>query len=374
MGVTVKQIVDVMEKIAPSYLAEEWDNIGLLLGGMNDSVETIMVCLDVTESVVNEAINQGVNMIISHHPVIFEGLKSLRSDDGKGRLLHLLIKNNIAVFSAHTNLDKASGGVDDVLAARLGLGNIEPLVRDEGEKLYKLVVFIPEGHEESVMQAMTDAGAGWIGKYSHCTFQAKGVGTFMPLDGTNPYIGQQGHIQRVGEIRLETIASYRYLEKIVQSMLSVHPYEEVAYDIYPLANKRNERGLGRIGKLPCKMHFEEFARKVCRDLNVPSVQVAGQTQREVQTVAICAGAGASLINKAYSKGAHVFVTGEMKYHDACDVEHLGIAVIAAGHFATEVFIVEELIHRLQMAFNDLQYEVKVLRAQTMAEPYTIIGE
>ena len=130
MGVTVKQIVDVMEKIAPSYLAEEWDNIGLLLGGMNDSVETIMVCLDVTESVVNEAINQGVNMIISHHPVIFEGLKSLRSDDGKGRLLHLLIKNNIAVFSAHTNLDKASGGVDDVLAARLGLGNIEPLVRD----------------------------------------------------------------------------------------------------------------------------------------------------------------------------------------------------------------------------------------------------
>lgn len=209
MGISVKQVVDVMEGIAPSYLSEKWDNTGLLIGGLQDSVEKIMVCLDVTGSIVEEAVQNGVDMIISHHPVIFEGLKTLRSDDGKGRLLHLLIKNNIAVYSAHTNLDKAPGGVDDVLAARLGLENVEPLTTEEDERLYKIVVFIPNGHEEAVMNAMAEAGAGFIGRYRHCSFQTRGIGTFLPLEGTNPYIGQQGRTERVDEVRLETIARHR---------------------------------------------------------------------------------------------------------------------------------------------------------------------
>lgn len=374
MGISVKQVVDVMEGIAPSYLSEKWDNTGLLIGGLQDSVEKIMVCLDVTGSIVEEAVQNGVDMIISHHPVIFEGLKTLRSDDGKGRLLHLLIKNNIAVYSAHTNLDKAPGGVDDVLAARLGLENVEPLTTEEDERLYKIVVFIPNGHEEAVMNAMAEAGAGFIGRYRHCSFQTRGIGTFLPLEGTNPYIGQQGRTERVDEVRLETIARHRDLENIVQSMLKIHPYEEVAYDIYPLANKTHRQSLGRIGILPKKMPFEEFAKKVCKSLGVPSVQVAGNINRDVKVIATCAGAGASLINKAYAKGAHVFVTGEMKYHDACEVEYTGMAVIAAGHYATEFLAVEELIHRLQKAFNDLQYKVKVSRARTMANPYSIIEE
>jgi dinuclear metal center YbgI/SA1388 family protein len=374
VGVTVKQVVDVMEGIAPSYLSEKWDNTGLLIGGMQDVVRKIMVCLDVTDSVVNEAIQNGVDMLISHHPIIFEALKNLRSDDGKGRLLHLIIKNNIAVYCAHTNLDKAPGGVDDVLAARLGLENIEPLTTEEDEKLYKIAVYIPKGHEDSVMNAMAEAGAGMVRNYSHCTFQTRGIGTFLPLEGTKPYIGQQGRIERVDEVRLETIARKRDLEDIVKAMLNVHPYEEVAYDIYPLANRIGKQGLGRIGTLRHETPFGEFAKQVCRTLGIPSVLVAGRIDRKVRVVASCAGSGASLISKAYAKGAHVFVTGEMKYHDACDVESMGMAAIVAGHYATEFLIVDELIRRLQKAFDDLQYEVEVLKALTMADPYTIIGE
>ncbi|SFQ41881.1 Nif3-like dinuclear metal center hexameric protein [Caldicoprobacter faecalis] len=374
MGNTVRQVVKVMEEIAPPYLAEEWDNVGLLVGGMQDSVQKVMVCLDVTEAIVHEAIQKGSDMIISHHPVIFERLKSLRSDTGRERLLHLLVRNNIAVYCAHTNLDKAAGGVDDVLAARLGLQDVEPLSFDQRDKLYKVVVFIPKRHEDAVMEAMARAGAGWIGNYSHCTFQINGTGTFMPLEGTNPYIGQQGRLERVDEVRLETVVLSSQLEDVIDAMLKVHPYEEVAYDIYPLANRVKKHGLGRIGRLPHRMSFDEFIEKVCKDLGVSSLQVAGWIDGEVQVVATCAGSGASLINKAHSSGAQVFLTGELKYHDAQAAAELGMAAIAAGHYATEVFIVEELVCRLQKAFDALQYEIEVFAAETMADIYTTVGK
>lgn len=374
MGYTVRQVVKVMEEIAPPYLAEEWDNVGLLMGSMQDSVHKVMVCLDVTEAVVHEAVNKGANMIISHHPVIFEKLKSLRSDIGRERLLYLIIRNGIAVYCAHTNLDKASGGVDDVLAARLGLQDVKILSADQREKLYKLVVFIPKGHEDAVMEAMARAGAGWIGNYSHCTFQTGGTGTFMPLEGTNPYIGQQGRLERVEEVRLETVVLSNQLDRVIEAMLRVHPYEEVAYDIYPLANRVSKHGLGRIGKLPRKMTFDELVGKVCSDLGVSSVQVAGRVDGEVEVVATCAGSGASLINRAYSRGAQVFLTGELKYHDAQAAAELGMAAIAAGHYATEALIVKELVGRLQKAFDALQYEIEVFAAETMADIYRTVSK
>ncbi len=374
MGYTVRQVVKVMEDIAPPYLAEEWDNVGLLVGSMQDSVHKVMVCLDVTEAVVHEAIQKGASMIISHHPVIFEKLKSLRSDTGREHLLYLLVRNGIAVYCAHTNLDKAIGGVDDVLAARLGLQDVKILSVDQRDKLYKVVVFIPKGHEDAVMEAMARAGAGWIGNYSHCTFQIKGTGTFMPLEGTNPYIGQQGRLERVEEVRLETVVLSNQLDKVIEAMLQVHPYEEVAYDIYPLANRVKKHGLGRIGRLPHRMPFDEFIGKVCDDLGVSSVQVAGWIDGEVQVVATCAGSGASLINRAYSSGAQVFLTGELKYHDAQAVAELGMAAIVAGHYATEAFIVKELVGRLQKAFDALQYGIEVFAAEAMADIYRTVGK
>jgi len=363
-----------MEEIAPPYLAEEWDNVGLLVGRMQDGVRKVMVCLDVTEAVVHEAVQKGANMIVSHHPVIFERLRSLRGDGGRERMLYLLVRNGISVYCAHTNLDKAAGGVDDVLAARLGLLDVRLLTVDQRNKLYKIVVFIPKGHEDAVMDAMARAGAGWIGNYSHCTFQISGTGTFMPLEGTNPYIGQQGRLERVDEVRLETVALSSQLDRIIEAMLQVHPYEEVAYDIYPLANRVKKHGLGRIGRLPYAMPFDEFVKKVCNDLGVSSVQVAGRLDGQVQVVATCAGSGASLINKAYGSGAQVFLTGEMKYHDAQAAADLGMAVIAAGHYATEVLVVEELVKRLQKAFDALQYEIEVFAAETMADIFTTVGK
>lgn len=374
MGHTVRQVIKVMEEIAPSYLAEEWDNVGLLVGGMEDEVHKVMMCLDVTEDIVYEAVRKGANMVISHHPVIFEKLRSLRSDVGRERLVYLLARNGIAAYCAHTNLDKVSGGVDDVLAARLGLQDVKPLSVDQRERLYKIVVFIPKGHEDRVMDAMAGAGAGWIGNYSHCTFQINGTGTFMPLEGTNPYIGQQGRLERVEEVRLETIVPANRLDRVIKAMLEVHPYEEVAYDVYPLANRIEKHGLGRIGKLQHSMLLKEFIDKVCSDLGVSNVQVAGWSDTEIQTVAICGGAGGSLINKAYSSGAQVFLTGELKYHEAQAAAELGMVVIAVGHYATEVFIVQELVYRLQKAFDALQYEIEVFAAETMGDIYKKVGK
>lgn len=374
MAHTVQQVVKVMEEIAPPYLAEEWDNVGLLVGRTQDSVQRVMVCLDVTEAIVHEAIQKGVDMIISHHPVIFEKLKTLRGDTGRERLLYLLVGNNIAVYCAHTNLDKATGGVDDVLAARLGLQDVRVLSADQRDKLYKVVVFIPKGHEDAVMDAMARAGAGWIGNYSHCTFQIDGTGTFMPLEGTNPYIGQQGRLERVHEVRLETVVLSSQLDRVIQAMLQVHPYEEVAYDVYPLANRVKKHGFGRIGRLPHRMTFEEFIGKVCDDLGVSSLQVAGWVDDEVEVVATCAGSGGSLINKAYCSGAQVFLTGELKYHDAQAAAELGMATIAAGHYATEVFVVKELVSRLQKSFDALQYDIEVFAAETMADIYKTVGK
>ncbi|MBM7581843.1 dinuclear metal center YbgI/SA1388 family protein [Caldicoprobacter guelmensis] len=373
MGYTVRQVIKVMEEIAPSYLAEEWDNVGLLVGGLEDEVRKVMVCLDVTEDIVYEAVRKGANMLISHHPVIFEKLRSLRSDVGRERLVYLLARNGIAAYCAHTNLDKVSGGVDDVLAARLGLQDVKPLSVDQRERLYKIVVFIPKGHEDRVMDAMAGAGAGWIGNYSHCTFQINGTGTFMPLEGTNPYIGQQGRLERVEEVRLETIVSANRLDRVIKAMLEVHPYEEVAYDVYPLANRIEKHGLGRIGKLQHSMLLKEFVDKVCNDLGVSNVQVAGWRDTEIQTVAICGGAGGSLISKAYSSGAQVFLTGELKYHEAQAAAELGMVVIAVGHYPTEVFIVQELVYRLQKAFDALKYEIEVFAAETMSDIYKKVG-
>jgi dinuclear metal center YbgI/SA1388 family protein len=374
MGNTVQQVIKAMEEIAPPYLAESWDNVGLLLGGSRDKVKKVMVCLDVTESVAHEAIQKGVDMIISHHPIIFGGLNSVRNDVSGQRILCLLIRHNIAVYCAHTNLDKAPGGVDDTLACRLGLEDIKPLTFDKDYKLIKIVVYIPRGHENAVMDAMTQAGAGWIGNYSHCTFQTKGVGTFMPLAGTTPYIGRQGSLEKVKEIRLETIAPSNKLDDIVDAMLNAHPYEEVAYDLYPLANEVKVPGVGRMGKLPEKMSFKDLAVRVRTALKTPVVYCIGEEDRGIQVVATCAGAGSSLIEQAHLCGAQVFVTGELKYHDAQTIKAMGMSAICAGHFATEVIIVDGLTYRLQMAFNDLQYKIEVISADTMADCFSIVGE
>ncbi|MDR3565171.1 MAG: Nif3-like dinuclear metal center hexameric protein [Negativicutes bacterium] len=335
MSVKCQTIIDAVHELAPLHLAESWDNVGLLVGCADQAINKILVALDVTPELALRATNEGVDMIIAHHPLIFEPLTSIRTDQPLGRTLASLIKADIALLAVHTNLDAAAKGVNDVLADRLGLRGKRPLVVSQQEKLLKLVVFVPASHSEEVRAAITGAGAGHIGNYSDCTFQTTGTGTFLPLPGTSPFTGQQGKLEYAPEIRLETILPATLSRKVVGAMLQAHPYEEVAYDLYPLENQSPATGLGRLGELAETMTFGEFAAKVKIALQADHVRAVGDSRRLVKIVAVCGGAGASVISQAAAAGADVLVTGDVKYHEAQAAQQMGLAVIDAGHFATE---------------------------------------
>lgn len=346
MSVKCQVIIDVMEQLAPKYLAEKWDNVGLLLGSPAQVIKKIRVTLDVTQGVVDQAIQDNIDLLITHHPVIFSPVKNIRTDLPQGKLLASLLTHNIAVYAAHTNLDSATGGVNDILAAKFNLQETKPLTTSYREKLYKLVVFVPKTHEEVVSQAIWEAGAGHIGDYSHCAFGTPGQGTFLPLDGTKPFIGQRGVLERVEEIRLETVVTDKNSRRVIKAMLKAHPYEEVAYDLYELLNETDGVGLGRIGKLTSPLTLRDFIFQVKKALQIDYISVSGDLDRMVKKVAVCGGSGASLISKAAFAGADVFVTGDVKYHEGQDGLAAGVALIDAGHFATEQPIVTFLTEYL----------------------------
>lgn len=246
-AVRVKDIMGVMEEIAPKKLAEGWDKPGLAIGDPEREVKKILVALDVIDPVVEEAKRIGADMIVTHHPMLlFRKIESITADTLLGKRIFNLIQNNIAAFSAHTNLDIAAGGTNDVLAELAGLKNIEILEETWAESLKKIVAYVPVGHEQAVRDAMCGAGAGQIGAYSHCTFGAAGKGTFLPLEGTNPFLGEQGRLETADEIRLETIVPAEKVHAVVQAMLAAHPYEEAAYDIYPVDRQGKRRALGAL--------------------------------------------------------------------------------------------------------------------------------
>lgn len=339
MSVKCQVIIDAMENLAPKYLAESWDNVGLLVGSPAQKITKLRITLDVTQDVVNQAIQDGIDMIITHHPILFKAVSNIRTDLPQGKLIASLLQANIAVYAAHTNLDSANGGVNDVLASKLNLQNTLPLAVSYTEKLYKLVVFVPNTHMEVVRKVISEAGAGHVGHYSHCTFSSQGTGSFLPLEGTRPFIGCNGVVEYVEETRLETIIPEKISRRVLKAMLNVHPYEEVAYDLYPLVNAGQCLGLGRVGKLVTPMPLTEFITQVKLALGIEYVSVIGPQEKIVKKVAVCGGSGAGFISKAAFAGADVFITGDIKYHEGQDALATGIAVIDAGHFATEEPIV-----------------------------------
>ena len=335
MSVKCQVIIEAMERFAPKCLAENWDNVGLLLGSPSQVIRKILVTLDVTQAVAEKAIQDGVDMIVVHHPIIFKAVNRIRTDLPQGKLLASLLKADIAVYAAHTNLDSATGGVNDVLAAKLELVDSQPLTVSYTETLYKLVVFVPTTHVEVVRTAITEAGAGHIGNYSRCTFGANGIGSFLPLENAKPVIGRPGVVEYVEEVRLETIVPEKISRRVVKAMCKAHPYEEVAYDMVQLVAPNHSLGLGRIGKLRQPTVLTDFITHVKKSLDIPFVSVAGPLDKVIKKVAVCGGSGASLLQKAAFAGADVLVTGDVKYHEAQDALAAGIAVIDAGHFATE---------------------------------------
>ncbi|TCK98709.1 dinuclear metal center YbgI/SA1388 family protein [Natranaerovirga hydrolytica] len=367
MSIKTSDIIQYMEDLSPSQYAYEWDNVGLLIGEKDQTIEKILVALDATENVVEEAINKGVDMIITHHPMIFKGVKRITTQDFLGRKIIKMIKNDISLYAAHTNLD-AVGSLSDLLANTLQLKQIELLNIKETKKLYKMVVFTPITHIEAVREAICAKGAGHIGDYSHCTYNSLGEGTFMPLEGTHPYIGTKNQLEKIEEIKLETIVKSKDLQKVTQGMLEAHPYEEVAYDIYPLENQGEQIGVGRIGYLEEAMTIEALAHLTKQKLKMDKLRIYGDVNKKVKKIAICPGKGLSFIKDAMKKNADIMITGDVDYHTAIDALQEGLPIIDAGHFGTEHIVVGYLANKLIEQFNSNSKNVEVIQSEEQ-NPY-----
>lgn len=364
------EIIQLFEEFSPKQFAMEGDKIGLQIGRLNKPVYRVMVALDVLEEVVDEAIEKQVDLIIAHHPLIFRPLKNITTDKLPGRMIEKLLKHDIAVYAAHTNLDIAKGGVNDLLAEALGLSHTEVLVPTYEERLKKLVVYVPQEDSDRLKTALGDAGAGAIGEYSHCLFSSPGTGQFLPGETTNPHIGEIGKIEYVKEERIETIFPEHLEKKVIQAMMKAHPYEEVAYDIYPLDNKGESLGLGRIGIVK-ETTLGDFVEKVKTALDVPTVRVVGDLGAKVKKVAVLGGDGNKYISTAKFKGADVYITGDLYYHVAHDAMMMGLNVIDPGHNVEKV-MKKGVTQYLTKKCSEKGYDVTIFPSEEKTEPFQFI--
>jgi dinuclear metal center YbgI/SA1388 family protein len=343
---TVASICTCLDRFAPPALAADWDNVGLLFGDAAAEVGRLLTCLTITTAVVAEAVDEKADLIVTHHPILFRGAKRLSTATAEGRLLWPLARAGIAVYSPHTAFDNTIGGINDSLARRLGLANMTPLRRHDGERRCKVVVFVPDSDLQKVSDAMFAAGAGVIGQYEQCSFRLAGTGTFFGTETTNPTVGAKGRREDVSEWRLEVVCPEAILPGVLAAMRSAHSYEEPAFDVYPLKPLPGPGGEGRVGELPTAVPLRELAATVKRELAAGAVQVVGDGGRTVTRVAIACGAGGEFLADTIRAKADVFLTGEMRFHDYLAAKAQGLALVLPGHYATERPGVEELARRL----------------------------
>ncbi|HJV66541.1 MAG TPA: Nif3-like dinuclear metal center hexameric protein [Geomonas sp.] len=365
----VSDILGITNKIAPAEFAESWDNVGLQLGDPVRQVSRIMVALDPGAAAIEAAVEAGCQLLISHHPFFFSPLKKISTTDETGRLTILAIKNDLAIISLHTNYDIAQDGVNDLLAARIGLGATQPLRITGGDEFLKIAVFVPHGFEDKLLAALSSFLAP-IGNYRDCSYQGEGIGRFRAMAGATPFVGKVGELHQEKESRLEFLVQKERLSAAVAALNGAHPYEEPAYDIYPVLNRGAARGLGRIGLLAEPTTAGDYARLVKESLGAAGVRLVGDPGRRVKKVALCGGSGSSLLHEAARKGADLLVTGDLKYHEAREAEALGIAVLDAGHFATEHPMVQGLAATLRAAVEKRKYETEVVEYQGEREPFS----
>lgn len=369
MSIKCIDIVNKLEELAPKHLAYDWDNVGLLVGDHTQIINKVLISLDASQSVIEEAIKKNVDLIITHHPMIFKGIKQINTSSIMGEKVIKLIKNNISLYTAHTNLDAANSGVSDILANKLKLHNSKILNITSKEDLYKIVVFVPIDSVEVVRETLAKNVAGHIGNYSECTFSSKGIGTFKPQTGANPYIGEKDKLEYVEEVKLETIVINSKLKKVVSEMLKSHPYEEVAYDIYRLDRVAEEIGIGRVGELEEEMTLGAFVQSVKEQLELDNVRVVGNLSKKIKKVAVSPGSSMGFVKDAIEAKADVYVTGDIKYHEAFDMLEAGMPLIDAGHFGTENILLPEIKEYLDKYFGK---DIEVNLSQVNKDPFTII--
>jgi dinuclear metal center YbgI/SA1388 family protein len=369
MSMRVINIVQLFDDWAPKWIAWEKDNVGLQVGNKQNKVTKILVTLDVTKQIVNEAISQKAELIVSHHPLLFRPPSAIIASDPVGELILRLAEHKISLFSAHTNLDFAQGGVSIALAELLGLKNIRFLTPLKNS-IAKIVVFVPVGHEERVRNAMTQAGAGVIGNYSSCSFATKGTGSFYGSNASNPFLGKHGNFESAEEIRLEMIVPRPIVSSVVAALKAVHPYEEPAYDIYFIENTNPNFGMGALGTLPKPQPLSFFLKSMKRTLGIGALRYTGSLTRKIQNIAVCGGAGSDLLPDAIAAKADVFVTADMRYHSFQKADDT-IVVIDAGHWETEQVILKPIAARLRSAARAAHEPLTVCIAKHKTNPIKI---
>ncbi len=342
----VREIAEAVEEIAPRALAEDWDNVGLQVGDHDVEIHEVLVALTPLPEVFEEAEGIGANFLLFHHPLIFRPLKSVDAASYPGDLVARAVRKSLTVYAAHTNYDAAPGGVSVALAESLELMGPLEIVAPRGE-LRKLVVFIPEENADAIADALTGAGAGVIGGYTHCTFRAPGTGTFFGGEGTDPYAGEKGRLERVPELRLETVVPAHLAPRAAAAARTAHPYEEPALDVYPVDGYPEGCGYGRVGALAGPLSPEALRGHVSESLSFPARLVADpEPARRIERVAVLGGSGGPFIPQAAASGADAYITGDLDYHDALLAESLGLTAIDAGHAATELPSLGPLARRL----------------------------
>ena len=330
----VSDCLHVLENLAPTAFQESYDNAGLILGSPEKEISGVMTCLDLSMQVISEAVSQNCNLIIAHHPFIFSPLKKINPDSRIGQLIWRLIQSDIAVIAVHTNFDNVKGGINKHLADRLNLQNTRFLEPQKG-LLRKLVTFCPVDYSDALRKAICDAGAGCIGNYDQCTFNAEGFGTFRANEKAKPFVGKTNQLHKETEVRIETIFPAFKQNDVLSALMKTHPYEEVAYDIYPLENTGDLAGSGIVGDFKAKMEKPRFFEFLRERLKCANLRYCDFKNTTISRVAICSGSGSFLINRAIASGAHAFITADLKYHDFQENDGR-ILLVDAGHFETEI--------------------------------------
>ncbi len=363
---TVSDIHKLIAAWCPKDIAWDKDNIGLQVGDTNAKVTRILVCLDCTERIIREAKKGKANLIISHHPLLFRPPKSITPRDEIGRRVKALISANINLYSAHTNLDFTKGGTSFEIAEALGLQGVDFL-----HKTYrlqkKIVTFVPEKNVDAVRTAMTKAGAGIIGNYDNCSFATIGAGSFRANSNAQPTVGRKGKLEHVPEVRLEMLVNQWNVDGVVRALRSAHPYEEVAYDVYPMENISNDFGMGIIGTLPKPMRLGAFLSLVKKSLGAESVRRTSSLGKNIRRVAACGGAGGELVDVAIAQGADAFITADVRYHD---FHHAAgqIVLIDAGHFETEHLVVNAVVRKLRYEFQSMGEDIPIITTKISTNP------
>jgi dinuclear metal center YbgI/SA1388 family protein len=344
----LKDLTSFLDSAIPLSFQEGYDNSGLQVGLPDREVSSALICLDVTEEVLNEAGSKGCDVIISHHPMVFTAIKQLTGRTATERLLLKAVKMDVAVYSAHTNLDVVGNGVSSVMADKLGLVNRKVLAPLKN-RLLKLVTFVPEAHIEKVREALFNAGAGVIGKYDRCSFVSSGTGSFRAGEGANPFTGEKGKDHFEEEVRLEIILFSYMRDKVIKALMGSHPYEEPAYDLYPLENENINAGLGCTGELKQEMDWREFLTLLRETFRARGIRHSSLPGRKIKKIALCGGAGGSLTGDAISSGADAYVTGDIRYHTYFEAEGK-ILLADIGHYESEKFSTEILFNLITKKF------------------------